>query len=304
MKNKIIILGCVILTISFNIKAEEKSWTSNSICFYLNQLKPDSYGNEYYVKIIKEAAIRTKAEQPKTLNDFLKTVLNLNVTNIRDARELSYLYYQSNNETVYDVLMWGYTNFYFEAEKMPGEYGKSGWKNVIYVKSDSCKRGIYNIGNPGVINKLNEATQMLIGKSSYTINPNKYPKEAADWLFNSPYPKVRKRMVERWCKSERPEKIEVLRKYIKKLEKTAKMDPYFTRGLYEDEKAYGKKVMINEIKKLVDKREIEYKRWIEDGKRMPLVHGIYYYDDLWEEYKKTTEKEKIKKYGKYFKAKK
>ena len=105
---------------------------------------------------------------------------------------------------------------------------------------DKLNKGLRNLLNAGVYKCY---------EPGFGISPDKYPKDAEDWLFNYPEIEVRKVMIEEWLHSSQPETVEIIQRKIKELEKLPKEDPYFTDGYRRDEWPYCKKVMLNEMKK-------------------------------------------------------
>jgi len=105
---------------------------------------------------------------------------------------------------------------------------------------DKYNKGIRHLLNTGVLDRY---------EPGFHVSPDKYPKEAEEWLFNYPEIEVRKRLVGSWLNSSQPQAVEIIQRKIKELEKLPKEDPYFTDGYRRDEWPYCKKVMLNEMKK-------------------------------------------------------
>ncbi len=301
----ILIIILIIITSTVTAKNQDKKnklrWDEKTVQNYMNTLKPpDKYkrtDNEFINIITNTAIANNIVRVPTNLIDFVARLFDLPVTNESNMADVFIMVKNTTNAALGDFFLDRFTNYYGEHYKIDGwEYDRD--------RSQTCLWAINNIATPELIDKLNKAWIVVRKRDPFnlnvypcfTINPDRFPKESEDWLFNSPYVKVRKRMVNNWLQSKRPEKIEILRRYIKKLEKTPKLDPIFTLGLrsYDDHNIM-KRMIIKTLENLVAERERQYRRWLEDKKRMPLDYGVYH-DGHWEKYNKMSEEERKKIY--------
>jgi len=318
------------------------SWNEETVRHFINQMKPhetsfDKSVNNRLVRIITNAALQANTKVPTNVFDFTYLIYELPISNSRDTYLIFDLISYTTNEAFADIFIWGYTNYYSEAELLIRKVTKENTKIITdrfgnicekYIapdlqskieknskirllkrKSSVSLRGLCKIGTPNVINRLNKLHSKLLAEGNSlghipgeTIDPDKYPKESREWFLNHPELEVRKNMFYRWYNSSRPEANEVMDLYIRQLEKIPKLDSYWTKGEREIDKPHMKEILLREKKEILGRRKREYKRWLEDGKRMPLKYGCYK-DGSWEKYKNRTEKERIRRYGKTYKAK-
>jgi len=345
---KILIIAIVMLgIISIQAKANNlKEWNEETVKEFMRELKPSvdkgtSY-EKYFINEVTNKCISMNIPVPNNIIEFAKILYELPITDYEGPFFLVSIFSVTTNDVLTDLLLWGFTNYYFEAKALDKilppapklirkEFICTNRTGEIYtirkpinraeatrreniigavsVKSSVSLSGLRNIGTPEAIDKLNKVLQHLVDigqeihEPGHDIDPNKYPKEAEEWLLNSPYPEVRKGLVNKWANSERSEKFDILEKYLKKLKKLPLNDPYFPKGYSESDKRETKKYRIKSIKKSIKREKRIYKNWLEDGKRMPLNYGCYGGDnwDNWEAYKKRSEKERKRRYGKYYK---
>ena len=291
------------INLVYNDKSIKLVWNYETFKFFQNQLglSFSKRRENILVNAITNTAIANNLEVPSNIVGFTKCMFYLPLTNERADCERASFFSNITNEVVGDTLLTLFTNHYKEKYIQPGWYEP-------YDRSDLCLSALGNIRTPELMDKLNKALIELnknnrrFKEPNATIDPDRFPKESEDWLFNSPYNKVKDKMAGNWLGSERPETVDVLRRYIKKLDKMDKMDPYFIDGWREDDKPHMKKLRLKRLNDQVDKYERRYQRWIEDDKRMPLRYGTYS-NGSWEEYKKESEEERKLKYLDAYKAK-
>ena len=280
------------------------SWDYDTFEYFQLQLghSISKWSEKKLVNAITNIAIANNIKIPSNIIDFTECMFYLPITNQRAAGNMACLFSYITNEIVGNKLLQLFTENYGKRYKMPN------WERD-FDRSDRALSALGNIGTPELMDKLNKALIELNKNKNNkqykgpnaAIEPDRFPKESKDWLFNSPYPKVRKKMAGNWLGSERPETVEVLRRYIKKLEKTPKLDPIFIMGAREYDKPHLKEIRLKRLNDQVDRYERKYKRWIEDDKRMPLRSGCYR-DEDWEEYKNESEEERKLKYLDAYKA--
>ena len=232
------------------------AWNYDTFEYFQSQLghSISKWREKKLINAITNTAIANNIKIPTNIVDFTECMFYLPITNQLAASDMACLFSYITNEIVGYKLLSLFTKNYGKRYKMPN------WERD-FDRSDRALSALLNIGTPELIDKLNKALEKLNKNNrrytgpGATISPDRFPKESEDWLFNSPYRMTREIMATRWLESKRPERVDVLRRYIKKLEDTDKMDPYFTHGGLKEEKPYLKKIVINQLKDRVDNIE-------------------------------------------------
>lgn len=238
------------------------------------------------------------------------------------------------NEALAELLLWGMTNYFAEWHDLlptlprmepryhhsviTNSHGKAvgqsaelqnpddiAWTQFlssrVQQKCDYSFFGLRSIGTPRVVHALNCLLNTYryrgekISDPTATIAPDKYPEEARRWLLTSPFLHTKNAMAAAWYTSHRPEAPEVLRLYIAQLKHMpVQNDQWF---IFRDpEAAEIKRHEIWRLTTITDEYERMYKRWLADGKRMPLHYGCYH-DENWRDYKKRSPAERKARYG-------
>ena len=238
------------------------------------------------INATKETMLFYDVPFPSNLEQFVRQVFNNINTNYDVSIHPFRICMNTTNEYLDDVYVDLLTTRWSQVFTYPHWSGKM--ESILF--RDVCISALRSIGTPKAMDKLNKGLRNLLNAGVYKcyepgfgISPDKYPKDAEDWLFNYPEIEVRKVMIEEWLHSSQPETVEIIQRKIKELEKLPKEDPYFTAGYNRDEWPYCKKVMLDEMKNKVAMFERRRKRWLKDDKRGSLQLGIYS-DDYWDMY--------------------
>jgi len=284
-------------------------WDAESVAYWMEQLGTPLRVRHYtrFTNAFLSTALELNVQPVSNVSQFLHVLYFMPFTsNACIADAVSFVRY-STNACLVNVLLDLFTNDYKKMYTWP-ETG------TAYEKSGSSLDALRGIGTPHVIEQLNQAWAELNKGEPWrsppgeTISPDRYPREAQEWLFTHWSPTVRARMVDRWLESERPETPNVLRLYIKKLEGTAVEDPYWgpTNAWVRDpfgrlpaSRAYEKQAWIAEIKDKTEHYARKYRRWLKDEQRMPLHYGCYR-DGNWDEYRRLSEEDRRRRYGKQY----
>ena len=247
----------VVLNLVDKNKHKKLKWNEKTVRTYINSIKPPNrykYVDNRIINIITNTAIANNINVPTNIIDFTQFILEFPSTNYNSVWRVLDIIHGCTNEILGKFLLLQFTNYYGEKYMLPG------WEGSVN-RSDPCLWAIRTIGTPELMDNLNKAwLEMRKNDRRYpgpgeTIEPDRFPKESEDWLFNSTYCRTREIMVTEWLECKRPERVDVLRKYIKKLENTDKMDPYFTHGWPKKDKPYLKKIVIDQLKERVDNIE-------------------------------------------------
>jgi len=270
-------------------------WTYTMVTSYVAQLGP-LYDKETF-EIITNASCIEKLPVPESLDQFVQSLYSFSLTNVCKESFVHDILscMDTTNETITDILLWGFTNYAILAYQLPGTYDENAVKCIYNDRSSASVRGLQSIGTPSVIGKLNKVIRKLkdegidIDKPDWTISPDRFPIEAKDWLLNSPEERLRLGMANAWLHSSRPETPGLIELHAQWLETLPPDRPFWSDG---GKNSY-KREYIRDLRKWASTYAVEYQRWIEDGKSKSLDYGCYR-DENWPRYKKEREAERAK----------
>ena len=291
---------CVAATNTEASMTATSAWTYTTVTSLVSQLYSFNAKSGYEREkdqIFLETVRNVHAPVPSNPLEFVSLIYTIRYSDWNHAARAQGFITHTTNEVATDLLLWGFTNYYFVALTMAKETGEEtpDGLGITRGKSDSSLRGLRNIGTPQTMDKLNKLLRQLcnegrcIHEPGETIDPNCYPNEAKDWLLKYPEELVRVRMAHEWLGSSRPETPELIRQHIKWLKTLPKDRPFWSSGNGES----WKKDSINSLEREVKRFEVRYQRWLEDGKRLNINDGSYK-DDYWDGYKKEREAERAK----------
>jgi len=282
-------------------------WDGENVDYWLRCLgTPLDRHTLSMTSVIAATAIANNVAVVSNVCDFARVLYYLSFTNNQHVSAASTLLGGVTNQQLVPTLIDIWTNEYGKQYIMP-ETGSAVIRRCLI-------NALRRMGTPDVVEQLNHAWAglnqrgLVLGPPGETISPDRCPQEAREWLFTHWSPTVRARMVDRWLESERPETPNVLRLYIKKLEATALDDPYWgpTNAWVRDpfgrlpaSRAYEKQAWIAEIKDKTEHYARKYRRWLKDEQRMPLHYGCYR-DGNWDEYRRLSEEDRRRRYGKQY----
>jgi len=287
-------------------------WDAENVDYWMKQLGAPLSFRDYggLTNDLVETAVRHGMACPTSIIEFAHALYFMPLTKDRLVGTSQILISRATNQVLAPLLIDLFTNDY-------GRYHVLPESDIKYSRTHDLTDALRGIGTPHVIEQLNQAWAELNKGEPWrsppgeTISPDRYPQEAREWLFTHWSPAVREAMVSRWLKSERPDTPEVLRLYIKKLEATALDDPYWgpTNAAVRDPfgrlpaaRAYEKQAHIAEVRDWTEHYARKYRRWLKDKQRMPLHYGCYR-DGNWDEYRRLSEADRQRRYGKQYGSK-
>lgn len=275
------------------------AWTYTTVTSLVSQLypyDPKSGSERENAQCFLETAQAVNAPVPSNALEFVSLIYTIRYTDWENAARALGFISDTTNEAVTDLLLWGFTNYHFVALTMPKEHSdyKPDGRDITQGKSGSSLRRLRRIGTPYTIDKLNKMLRQLcnegrcIHEPGETIDPDLYATEAKDWLLNYPEDLVRWRMAGNWLGPSRPETPEPIRRHIKWLKTLPQKHPFWSSG---DESWKGD--ALDTVERDLRDYEVQYQRWLEDGKHKNINAGSYK-DEHWDRYKKEREAERAK----------
>jgi hypothetical protein len=241
-------------------------------------------------------AQRAHLPPPRNGEELLKTIYALPLTNEEDGCIFGILS-GVTNEAMAELVFWAITNFHYawlsvsEADPV--------LRHWLHSKVTTSITALRNIGTPTVMDRLNKLLRQLLNEGheihepGECIDPDRYPAEAHMWLLDYPEPLVRYRMLGEWLHSSRPETPELVDAWCRRLHKMP--DDFYLWKDDPDIAASKRRIALSAVR-LRHEYVRRYKRWIDDGQRMPLHYGCYE-DDRWDKYRKLSEEERRGRYG-------
>lgn len=280
-------------------------WDYSMVTSLVSQLYPfdpqSSVDRENAASLV-ESFNAAKVEPSCTSTEALRWMCTIRYGDFAHVASAGGVIERTTNAAATEVLLWSFTNYHSVALGMPmenGEYSSTGHFAMSGMSSSSLS-GLRHIGTPDAMDRVNHVLRQLCneGRSIFepdeTIDPDTYPKEAADWLLNYPEDKVRMSMAHRWLKSSRPETPELIRKHIKWVKGLSKTHSAW----YNSYDGSYKAAMVESMEQQLKEYQVRYRRWEEDGKRLNINSGEYR-DEYWDEYRKEREaqrtREQVKK---------
>jgi hypothetical protein len=268
------------------------AWDAATIRWFFRSITEPhpAWKEQVWIDLITDITQRITIPVPSNTEEFIATLFALPLSSSRDACILWGLVSDTTNPALSDFLFSFSTNHFGES------YSRPGW-------SDSVDRTTFSLwpmrglGTPDLLDRLNRfmddgvksADRRFASPRWWSLDPNRYPVEARQWLLEYWRPEIQHYMFERWYYSERPEALSVLDEFLRRAELLPWSDPLWRIDRWQpEERRHIKRLLLEEYRNKRNEFAKLYARWIEDDKRMPLHWGCYT-DDYWDDYRKEPE---------------
>lgn|GEM_PF-5648945 len=268
----------VIAGVSAPAWVSNAAWDIATVAACWRQFGPvdlGSYTEREAIEKLTNFASSAGLSPPRNGEELLMALYDVTPTNEKDGLMFGILRCVTN-ETYTDLLLWGYTNFYYDARRIVDM--QDLYRDIAMTKSHCSLNSLRNMGTPTVIDRVNKMQRLMcdagddLSMPGETIDPAQYPVDAREWLLNYPEPDVRYNMVHEWLHSGRPETPELLNEWCRRINS---MPDDFHLWAGDPNVPASKRKIVRYVKDLRVRYIRRYQRWQADGQKDCFNSGRY-----------------------------